>query len=51
MKKLSTLFKKDPNDLGRVINEVNPQNEWAFTDGIPTRKFNSTNFKKQIKDE
>ena len=26
MKKLSTLFKKDPNDLGRVINEVNPEN-------------------------
>ena len=42
MKKLSTLFKKDPNDLGRVINEVNPENEWAFTDGIPTRKFDGT---------
>ena len=35
MKKLSTLFKKDPNDLGRVINEVTPENEWVFTDGIP----------------
>lgn len=42
MKKLNTLFKKDPNDLGRVINEVNPENEWAFTDGIPTRKFDGT---------
>jgi hypothetical protein len=42
MKKLSTLFKKDPKDLGRVINEVNPENEWAFTDGIPTRKFDGT---------
>ena len=35
MKKLSTLFKKDPNDLGQVINEVSHENEWAFTDGIP----------------
>ena len=42
MKKLSTLFKKDPDDLGRVINEVNPENEWAFIDGIPTRKFDGT---------
>ncbi len=42
MKKLSTLFKKDPNNLGRVINEVNLENEWAFTDGIPTRKFDGT---------
>ena len=30
MKKLSTLFKKDPNDLGRVINEVNPQKQWTL---------------------
>lgn len=44
MKKISTLFKKDPNDLGRVINEVNPENEWVFTDeGVrPTRKFDGT---------
>lgn len=42
MKKLSTLFKKDPNDLGRVINEVNPENEWVFEYGRPTRKFDGT---------
>jgi hypothetical protein len=42
MKKISTLFKKDPKDLGRVVNEVNPENEWAFTDGIPTRKYDGT---------
>ena len=42
MKKISTLFKKNPNDLGRVINEVNPENEWVFTEGIPTRKFDGT---------
>lgn len=40
MKKISTLFKKDPNDLGRVINEINPENQWVFNgEGIPTRKF------------
>lgn len=43
MKKISTLFKKDPNDLGRVINEVNPENQWVFDgEGIPTRKYDGT---------
>jgi hypothetical protein len=42
MKKISTLFKKDPNDLGRVIDEVNPENEWALTEGVATRKFDGT---------
>lgn len=42
MKKMSTLFKKDPTNLGRVIEEINPENEWAFIEGIPTRKFDGT---------
>ena len=43
MKKISTLFKKDPNDLGRVINEVNPENQWVFDgEGVATRKFDGT---------
>jgi hypothetical protein len=42
MKKISTLFKKNPNNLRRVINKVNPENEWAFKEGIPTRKFDGT---------
>lgn len=42
MKKISTLFKKDPNDLGRVINEINPENEWAIYTGIATRKYDGT---------
>lgn len=29
MKKISTLFKKDINNLGRVINKINPENEWV----------------------
>lgn len=42
MKKISTLYKKDPNNLGRVINEINPENEWATHTGIATRKYDGT---------
>jgi len=43
MKKISTLFKKDPNDLSKVINEVNPENQWVFEgNSIPTRKLDGT---------
>lgn len=43
MRKISTLFKKDPNDLGRVINEVDPANEWVIKgEGVATRKFDGT---------
>ena len=40
MKKITTLYKKDPSDLSRVINEVNPENEWVINgEGVATRKF------------
>lgn len=44
MKKISTLFKKDPKDLGKVINEINPGNEWVLSEnGVKsTRKFDGT---------
>lgn len=43
MKKISTVFKKDPNNLGRVVNEVSPENEWALKgEGVATRKFDGT---------
>lgn len=44
MKKISTLYKKDPADLSRVINEVNPENSWVFTDhGVKAiRKWDGT---------
>ena len=43
MKKISTLFKKDPNNLGRIINEINPENNWVLNgEGIATRKFDGT---------
>lgn len=43
MIKISTLFKKDPNDLGKVINELNPENDWVFNeDTTATRKYDGT---------
>ncbi len=43
MKKISTLFKKNPENLGRVTSEINPENQWVFDGfGIPTRKFDGT---------
>lgn len=43
MKKISTLFNKDLNDLGRVVNEINPENQWVFDGmGIATRKFDGS---------
>lgn len=43
MKKINTLFKKDPNNLSRVINEVNPENQWVLDgEGIATRKWDGT---------
>jgi hypothetical protein len=43
MIKMKTLFKKDPNDLGRVIDEIDPENMWVFDEGvIATRKWDGT---------
>lgn len=43
MKKITTLFKKNPENLGRVINEVDPENEWVMRgEGKATRKYDGT---------
>ena len=42
MKKITTLFKKDINDLSKVINEVDPANSWVYDFGIPTVKYDGT---------
>lgn len=43
MKKISTVFKKNPNNLALVINEVNPENQWVLDgDGVATRKWDGT---------
>ncbi|WP_163408204.1 RNA ligase 1 family protein [Flavobacterium ajazii] len=43
MKKISTLFAKNPADLGRVINKINIENIWVIEgEAIATRKFDGT---------
>jgi len=42
MKKISTLFKKNPNNLSLVTREIDPENAWVYEYGIPTRKFDGT---------
>lgn len=43
MKKISTLFKKDINNLGRVINEINPENNWVLEGkATATQKFDGS---------
>lgn len=43
MKKISTLFAKDPKNLARVINKINAENAWVINgEAIATRKFDGT---------
>lgn len=43
MIKISTLYKKNPENLGLVIDEISPENEWVFKgEGVATRKFDGT---------
>lgn len=41
---MSTLYKKDPNCLSRVINEINPENSWVFEKDnvVATQKFDGS---------
>ena len=43
MRKIPTLFQRDPDDRRYVTDEVTPGCEWVLTgDGVPTRKFDGT---------
>lgn len=43
MKKIPTLFKRDPEDMKRVLPEVNPECQWVLDgEGIATRKYDGT---------
>lgn len=42
MKKITTLFKKNPDNLALVTTELDPANAWVLEHGIPTRKFDGT---------
>jgi hypothetical protein len=43
MEKIPTLFKRDPQDMSRVLNEVNPAAAWVLAgEGVATRKYDGT---------
>lgn len=43
MKKIGTLFAKDPTDLAKVINKISDENKWVIAGkAVATRKFDGT---------
>lgn len=43
MRKIPTIFKRDPDDRAHVLSEINPDCQWVFDgEGKPTRKFDGT---------
>lgn len=43
MQKIPTVFKRDPEDMSRVLPEVHPDCEWVLAgEGVGTRKYNGT---------
>lgn len=43
MKKVPTLFRRDPENMRRVLPEVTPGCEWVLAgEGVPTRKYDGT---------
>lgn len=43
MQKIPTVFKRDPDDMSKVTDEVNPDCQWVIDgEGRPTRKYDGT---------
>lgn len=43
MRKIPTLFKRDPDNMSRVLNQVHPDCEWVLQgEGVATRKYDGT---------
>lgn len=43
MQKIPTLFRRDPDDMKRILPEVNPECQWVLDgDGTATRKYDGT---------
>jgi len=43
MRKIPTLFKRDPDDMSRVLDDVTPGCEWVLAgEGVATRKYDGT---------
>lgn len=47
MKKIPTIYLRDPEDRAHVTDEINPECQWVFDgEGVATRKFDGTCVKK-----
>lgn len=47
MKKIPTIYLRDPEDRAHVTDEINPECRWVFDgEGVATRKFDGTCLKK-----
>lgn len=43
MKKIPTIFKRNPDDMSRLLNEPHPDCDWVFKgEGVATRKYDGT---------
>lgn len=43
MKKITTIFKRDLENLSKILDEINPAAQWVFNgEGIATRKYDGT---------
>lgn len=43
MRKIPTLFLRDPEDMCHLLNEVHPECKWVLNgEGVPTRKYDGT---------
>lgn len=43
MKKIPTLFRRDPEDMARILREVHPDCQWVIDgEGVATRKYDGT---------
>jgi len=43
MKKIPTIFKRDPKNMKKILNEHHPDCDWVFKgEGVPTRKYDGT---------
>ena len=43
MKKIPTIFKRDPKNMKNILKEINPECQWVFNgEGVATRKYDGT---------
>ena len=43
MRKTPTIFKRNPENMRELLDEINPYCDWVFKgEGVPTRKYDGT---------